>query len=343
MTTESDFSRQIQSQVGTYIIRPYRDSDMLSVLESWQAAFGQSLLAELWRWKYHKAPLGHKVMICLHSSGQVAALYGGIPFAAAWRGRDLRLCQLMDVFSHPAHRRALSSRGGLYVETALTYIEYYIKSNRLNLLYGLPSARPLRLGQLRMGYQKLAGGFVYLSVSTGKTNKFDSFSLRGQINEVLEHEFCGLDSLAAQSPLDRLEVRRDATFLSWRFFGHPQHRYRLFCYRFRFDLAWRGYAAVLPEHSSAVIVDLVLPRSKRHGRNFLHRLAKQLYEDGINRLHIWLPGNGVDAKRLQQSGFEPSPEPLGVFPSYVRPFDPSLPSSDIQNALHYTMADSDLF
>ncbi len=113
---------RIETDNGFYVIRPYELANLPFVLAAWRAAFGQPISAQLWRWKYHEAPQGHQILLCVHESREVAALYGGVPFVADWRGRRLRITQLMDVFSHPRHRRQLGGRGGLCVRTALSFL-----------------------------------------------------------------------------------------------------------------------------------------------------------------------------------------------------------------------------
>jgi len=138
-------AEEIATDNGRYTIRPYVPDDLPAVLAGWQAAFGNPVAPALWHWKYHDAPLGHQVLLCIHETSEVAALYGDLPFAADWRGQRFRITQLMDVFLRPAHRRQLGGRGGLYVRTALRYFSGP-KLNRRSRTDRAPPHRSARNG-----------------------------------------------------------------------------------------------------------------------------------------------------------------------------------------------------
>ena len=334
-----------QSDPCGYAIRPYEPADLPAVLTAWQAAFGKPLAPRLWRWKYHDAPLGHQILLCVHESGEIAALYGGLPFAADWRGERLRITQLMDVFSHPAHRRPLGGRGGLYVRTALSYFLRYGGPDASMLMYGLPGERHSRLGIHRLGYRTLPGGMAYLTAHPAALARLRARPLIGRLAPVAENDLVGLDQLADAGPVTRLQARRNAEFIRWRFLRHPEHQYRLLRYSAwasRPGTAWRGYAAVRTMQAQGVIVDLVLPQGERDARDMLRRLGALLLADGISELCTWLPASGIDAARLRALGFSEQPEPLGIRPT-ARLFDTGISWSDASTALHYTMADADLF
>jgi hypothetical protein len=336
---------EIATDNGRYTIRPYVPADLPAVLASWQAAFGNPVAPALWRWKYHDAPLGHQILLCVHESGEVAALYGGVPFAADWRGQRLRITQLMDVFSHPAHRRQLGGRGGLYVRTALRYFAQFGGPDGAALMYGLPGERASRLGVHRLGYRPLPGGVAYLVADTAALARLRCRPFAGRLSRVANEDLHGLDRLADRCPLGRLQARRDADFIRWRFLHHPACRYQVLRYgpfAGRSGSAWRGCAVVLIQPAEALLVDLVLPDHDRGARDLLRRVGAGLHADGVTRLRTWLPAAGADAERLQTLGFAREPEPLGIVPT-ARRFHSALSWSDASAALHYTMADSDLF
>jgi len=336
---------EIATEHGRYSIRPYVAADLPAVLAAWQAAFGKPLAADLWRWKYHGAPLGNQILLCEHESGEVAALYGGVPFAADWRGRRLRITQLMDVFSHPGHRKQLGGRGGLFVRTATAFFTATAQPGGSALLYGLPGERHSRLGEHLLEYRRLPGGVACLEAETAKLARLRSRPFAGRLHRQTGPQLDGLDQLADACPADRLQARRDADFFRWRFLNHPVHRYWLLRYApftLRSSSAWRGCAVVLQQSSQAVLVDLVLPEDDPDARDLLRRTGAMLSEHGMTRLRTWLPARGTDVARLQALGFVRLAEPLGIIPT-GRLFDPCMTWAVASSALHYTMADSDLF
>ena len=335
---------EITTDCGRYTIRPYVPDDLPAVLTGWQAAFGNPVAPALWRWKYHDAPLGHQILLCVHETGEVAALYGGVPFAADWRGQRLRITQLMDVFSHPAHRRQLGGRGGLYVGTALRYFAHFGGPDRAALMYGLPGERASRLGVHRLGYRPLPDGVAYLVADTAALARLRCRPFAGRLSRVAKDDLLGLDRLADRCPWGRLQARRDADFIRWRFLRHPARRYQVLRYgpfTVRSGSVWRGCAVVLIQPAEAVLVDLVLPAHDRGARDLLRRVGARLHADGVARLRTWLPAAGADVARLKALGFTRESEPLGIVPT-ARLFHSALSWSEASAALHYTMADSDL-
>ena len=336
---------RIATDKGSYVIRPYELADLPAVLTAWQAAFGKPIAPELWRWKYHHAPLGHQILLCVHEGGEIAALYGGVPFAADWRTERLRITQIMDVFSHPAHRTPLGGRGGLYIRTALSFFTRYGRPEASDLMYGLPGERASRLGIHRLGYRALPGSVAYLVADTAALSRLRCRPFAGRLTPVVGNDLAGADRLADARLTTRLQAQRDADFIRWRFLRHPEHPYRLLRYGAwarRRGTAWRGYAAVRTTDARAVIVDLVLPKDEPDARDMLRRLGALAQADGINEICTWLPATGVDASRLRALDFAEQPEPLGIRPT-ARVFDNRIAWSEASTALHYTMADSDLF
>jgi len=72
--------KTIITKNGTFILRPYTDSDMESVIELWETAFNNKIDKKIWEWKYHHNPFGRQIILCLNSNGKPIAMYGGTPF-----------------------------------------------------------------------------------------------------------------------------------------------------------------------------------------------------------------------------------------------------------------------
>lgn len=331
----------VETERGIYTIRPYEASDLPAVLSAWQAAFRRPITKALWHWKYHEAPHGHQIILCEHDSGEVAALYGGLRYAAAWRGRKFAITQMVDVFSHPRHRKVLGGTGGLYAATAQRFFSRFTGPSQTLLMYGLPGQRAFRHGKHRLNYVRLPGGMHYLTVSVQRLLESPRRRSLAKLDRIDLETLSGADRLAQSVPDDRLQAIRDGAFLRWRFFQHPERSYRLFRYRSAFRGTWLGYAATAVAPPVATLVDLSLPQEAPAAGDLLRRLAGVLAACGIDMLQTWLPANGPDASRLMTLGFRAEPEPLGIVPT-TRPFAPAALWAEATNALHYTMADSDL-
>lgn len=333
---------KIDTNLGTYVFRPYTTSDLPEVCIAWQAAYKKPLAIDLWKWKYHKAPHGHQIMICLHENGEVAALYGGIPQPMRWQGQDLFLTQLMDLFSHPKHRRPLSGRGGLFVETARRFFARYAGPGGSAIMHGVPGERSYRIGARRLQYERHPSGIAYLTAETAAFTAKRHFSFGARLDDPSPHALNGLDQLNSTYPPGQFQAKRDSAFARWRFLQHPQRDYLLFRYRGRVAKTWKGYAGVSIAPPNATIVDLILPLSPRSRRDMLRKLAGELASLGVTTMQTWLPDNGIYCRWLCDYGFRKAPEPLGLMPT-IRSFDPTCPHPKTTAAFHFTMADADLF
>ena len=143
---------QLTTDSGDFCIRPYEPADEAAVLRAWEASFHKPLSPESWRWKYHAAPFGHKILLCMHESGDVAAMYGGVIYPVLWQGKIRNFCQLMDNLSNPTYRGVLGGRNGVFVRTARAMFMDYGTLPGCAWLYGLPGYRHYRLGEQLLGY-----------------------------------------------------------------------------------------------------------------------------------------------------------------------------------------------
>lgn len=338
----------VNTRQGDMCIRPYVAEDEAKALQTWQAAFDHAISPELWGWKYLSGPYKHQLMLCVTESGDIAALYGGVPLKANFQGETRTFTHLMDSMSHPEYRGSIGGRNGVFVQTVQAYFSLYGSANRENslLLYGFPGKRAMGLGKRMLGYESLANDVEYLQLDTAGHER-PLVRLRSQMYKLelvskLDERFDRLQQTLR--PHYPLAVTRDQKFLQWRFFDHPERKYEVWVYRRRLKLDIEGYLvlSVDDELNRVTLVDFLLPVGEILAAKFLQSMLYELKDRGFSQLQTWLPGGHFVRKAFHLAGFKTQPEPLGIALA-VRTFDPELTYSYTADNFFYSMADADLF
>lgn len=320
---------------GTFVIRSYQPEDEERVLSLWKTAFQKEMPRSLWRWKYSENPLGYRILLCVNDAGDPVVMYGGIPYQAIWKGKQVEITNLMDIMSHPDYRKT-----GLFIQTGNAFFDTFTGPDKSVLLYGFPGKYHFEIGQKYMAYRKLTEDVVYLSVETALLAQ--SITLPSGCMEPVSRIDEVFDRLWEISHRGYpLAVIRDTAFLRWRYGNHPLKRYEIWKYQTRRHGEVRAYAVLSIAGGKATLSDVLAPPSGISLADFFCVLGKMLSDRGIATLDTWLPGGHFMTHAAMSSGFNSCPEPTGIIPT-VRIFDPSLDFEWVCDHLYYTMADGDL-
>ena len=327
---------------GKYELRPYRPGDESGILNLWKVAFNDHMSLERFTWKYLDNPYEQTMMLCVDDNGEVVTFYGGIPYRFQYRDRQVKGVQLMDIMSHPDHRE-----NKVFAKTAFQFISHFCTPNRLAFMYGFPGAHHFAIGQRLLNYRKTASA-AYLTANIPEAvSRLSPDVSAGDMTmrSISEHDLDKFDPGKLWSGLSHaypFSLIRDARFLQWRFFRHPEKTYRVYTFTNKNTYEISGYAVLsfLPE--KAVLVDFAAKDSFGLFQQIMLSLMEMLLEKEIHTLATWLPNNHFLADWSRQSGWHQCDEPTGIIPT-VALFDHS-PSLDwITPNIYYTMADADLF
>lgn len=330
----------IRTDRGTFFIRPYQEEDEEGVLNLWAAAFGKTMSRDLFRWKWLDNPYGHQIMLCVEEKGTPVAMYSGIPLRANWQGETVRFTHLMDHNSHPAYRNVLGGRTGIFVHTANAFFERFGGPQASIFMYGFPGKRHFFLGEKILHYIPLRGGMVFLSARLSD-KMFRTRSFRGKI-ERIDSALSAFDDFSHECRRAfPFSVLRDAAFLEWRFFKHPDRKYEIWGYRSLLGRRLKAYAVLYRDGETMCIVDLVSLDDGVGLLDFMARLISVVSEKEIAELKTWLPPNHFLTKGLTCGGFKIGPEPIGFIPG-GRTFHDKLDMDQVSDQIFYTMADGDL-
>ncbi len=326
----------IETDLGKFCIRRFRENDEKKVLELWKLTFDQEVNQALWRWKYFDNPYPQALLLCESEKGDILALYGGIPFKASRYGKPVVIVHLMDIMSHPDFRGK-----GLFARTGKAFFEFFCTKNSAEILYGFPGKFHFELGKRILGYAPLESRVTYLR---GETGVLASKKRRPYLRiKKIENPGEPFDRLWEKCSVDYpYAVVRQSEFLRWRFCRHPEKKYEIFCLKGMFSKEIEGYAVLHLKEGTAIFVDMLFPKSEKKTAVFFSKIAHMLRSRGVLHIETWLPGGHFLKTAAMAAGFEEHDEPLGII-STIKTFDHSPDTRWIDHNLFYTMADSDLF
>jgi hypothetical protein len=328
--------KSITTPRGRFRVRPYVPEDEAGALALWQAAFQQEMDPALWRWKYHEGPYQSQFAVCTDEGGRILVLYGGIPYPVEWRGQKTTMTQLMDIMSHPDCRGS-----GLFIQAAEAFFEFFAGPERTVFYYGLPGTYHFGIGEKYLQYRALGRKLSLMEAATDALTRPNRW-FRGRI-ERMDRAGSFLDDLWKRCrPHYPFSIRRDASFVQWRFLDRPDRRYEVWVYRSPVRRTCLAYGAFLVEGEKACMVDLMAPASERTVADFLGRLGDRFMTRGIRTMETRLPAGHFLARALLQTGFELQEDRLGIVPT-GRIFHPALSFDWVSEHIYYSMGDGDLY
>ena len=310
-----------------YEIREYRDGDLPSLLETFDAVFGTpgsdrpARTVEEWEYVYQRNPAGWRIWVAA-CEGKVVAQYAARAYRAWMDGRERGFAEIVDSMVHPDHRAGLKSPG-LFVQTALPFFDAYggPEHPRDVVHYGWPVEKAYRIGDLFLHYN------VYRSQTVLAREPGPGPAERPAGVEVLDRFGPDAEALYRRLRDDwGTSTIRDEAFLNWRFVDNPFHRYRIFAVR---DGAGglAGYAVYRLGNwilqNMGLVVDWLVPWDEPEAAELLKEaVLAQARADGAESSALLIPDWSSWFERFQRWGWY-------VWPTdYLmvgRTFDPRYP------------------
>lgn len=332
-----ELEKEIDTPYGPVRFRPYTPADEAVVLDAWQAAFGKPMDPAIWRWKFHDNPYGRQMMMALNTEKEPIAMYNGIPVAGNWQGQAVRFTQLIDHFSHPAFRRPVGGRKGIFVLLAEHFFDCWGDGQEGSAWhYGFPGKKHFQLGALFLDYERVQP-FAFFHFHPRKLTRWrwpgrDAWTPMHTFGEEFDQLWL---EVQAHYPFSMV---RDRRFVQWRFGDHPAQKYEL--------LGWRekqgslgAYIAYTREGAFARVIDYLGPPPSSASWRALGWYWQQ---QGIKDVAFWLPQGHFLTEFLHACGLKVQAEPLGVIPG-GRSFAPLLSHRWVHDHLFFTQADLDLY
>ncbi len=196
-----------------------RDQDRL--LSLFASAFGHSMPASLWLWKY--AGLC-KSGVLAHVAGKVVAHYGGLPRSLWLRGERLDAVQICDVMVDP-NMRGILTRRGPFMLTAETFLRDKTGKNKpYRLAFGFPSDRAARLGE-KLGLYARADTMLEVVWPTAHSVRLPFWFQARPLHRGDDAIVDALWKEMRQALTEYVLPQKDADFFRHRYLEHPVNTY----------------------------------------------------------------------------------------------------------------------
>lgn len=311
--------------------RPYAPGDEASINRGFNEAFGLQRPLQEWEWKFAALREGRWILVAVDSRGEVVAHYGAVPVRFQVDGEILRAGQPVDVF---CLRRPDLVHGMVFVRLAREFYRVFGGPERLALLFGFPSERPLRLGKAKMSYGDPAPVPVWRRGAARRRGWWTRHELRHGFDEA------AVDRLWHRSAM-RYPVAtvRDGTWLRHRYGDRSGVEYAHLSAWQRGEIhAW----AVLRlldgvAHWADLLWDGEDPRALAALDGAAGQLARRW---GAADIEMWLANDPAAETVFSARGWATAPHPKVKITALS--FQPGVDGNEIVRRCYLTMGDSDL-
>jgi hypothetical protein len=255
------------------IIRAARVDDEAGILRLFARVFQSEMPAEVWRWKYLREPDVLPAFVA-EDNGEIVCHYGTIRQRIAWHGQEHFAWDAIDVMAHPRKQGR-----GLFRQTIQAFMRKVCEGQGL-FLYGFPTERHKRLGELLVGYEpvarvhKVSKSLAVTSVATAPPSVvYDVLPLNWDTSwQEIQKQF-------------EIVARRDRAYLSWRYLARPRRRYRLVTVP-----AAPALAIVGVQSGSARLMEFLAPaHDERLAQQLLAGAEYVAREEGAESMEGWFP------------------------------------------------------
>jgi len=206
----------------SFDIGAYAAGEEDRIIETFTRVFGDEKPVSQWRWQHLDNPAGTQIWVARAADGAIASQFAGVPRKVRVAGAAVTFSEIVDSFTHPDYRRGLQ-RTGLFVKTALPFVEHYGRPDRNVVMYGLPNPQAYRIGARFIGYTPIDDAALPLmTASTADVGAADpecGQEVRATRVSRFSDDVTSLDSEI--SDRHDITVVRDAPYLNWRYPDHP--------------------------------------------------------------------------------------------------------------------------
>ncbi len=218
--------RETSSQSSQLSTRGYHEGDELQILELHERVFGPGRPAsssgmDLWRWLYQASPHGSRISLLLDGD-RIVAHYAAIPLTMSWFGQDVIGAHCIDSMVDPRLRRGLA-KGAPFQMVTEAYYKHFGDLPQVFCNYGFPNRSAFRIGVSRLDYLPCFEPIASLYI-----NAFEPFDLRRvaggnglRVDAITQFDRSADQLWQRVGPLLGFAIKRDATYLNWRYANSP--------------------------------------------------------------------------------------------------------------------------
>jgi hypothetical protein len=327
-----------------FLTRRYQRGDETAILDLFNRSFHEPRTLDHWRWKYERDPYGaQRISVTFNGDDALVGHYAGYPVRYHMAGgTDVLAHQIGDTMTDPAVRHIGRGPSGILGRTALHFYENFCEGQvAFNYGFNVANIQRFSMRFLRSDrVENVAYRFRDLKVNPfvplGRLERY-ARGIRLEVARDTTREWDELFKRVAHHY--RFLVRRDAEYVSWRYFLRPDVTYFVIALR-----KWQrlvGWIVFRIRNDSMTIGDLLLDPDHADALEAALRHLTAVYP--VSAVEIWTPSRPSWMEQVMASvGLERRPEPQDLSVMCVPFLDPDAPDR-IRESLYYTMGDSDLF
>lgn len=332
-------------------LRVYRDGDELNILPMFQKVFQAQRTMAHWKWKFRDNPFGnHKIALAVTADGFLAAHFCGyaVPFYSSVEGpKEFVSLQGADTMTHPEFRRL-----GLGSTSVLTRVTTYFFNqfcvDNMPFMYGYNTGNIKKFGERFLGYRymspipyhvlDLKGLNRSSFIPVKKLRRLIPFVTVNRVTRMV----ADFDHLFKKASRDYgMLVKKDVTYLKWRYLDCPDQVHQLFAVKCFGKLV--GWCVFSLRDRVLIWGDALFEKKYAWCVKMIFDPLLKIHFKGVERIEGWFSRKPEWwTKVLKKAGFVKTADPNKLAAGIIF-FDTAFNLPFVDRNLYYTMGDSDLF
>lgn len=319
-------------------IRRYAPGDETAILDLFRRAFGVDRTLAHFEWKYRKNPYGNEHISVAWLGERLAAQYAAYVVRAWHEGTNVPLHHIADIMSDRAVRHIGRGESSVFAQTARHFYETFCEG-KVAFNYGFNTATSREFSVRYTGATAVepvpyrARALLERLTRWQRWRRGYHLELVREVGPEFDHFFNEV------APSYGFLVRRDATYLRWRYLQMAEEGHFVIAIRKWGRLA--GWSAFRVRSDALVWGDALFDRAHEDAPEVLLRHVAPEYP--VAKIECWFPPRPSWFHAiLGKLGFHVTVEPNDLSLSCV-PFTMPEAVSAIRASFYYAMGDSDLF
>jgi len=337
----------IVARKDDFFVKPYLLGDEHEILPMFNEIFNVNRTMDHWYWKFRDNPYGsHKITEVFSKQGDLVAHYAGYPvpfYSSINKPETFISCQIGDTMTKPSGRNIGLGKTSLLARSSHYFYAKFCEE--VPFIYGFNTGTIKKLGMRYLGYTYIDPVTYWVrDILKNSFNPLNLFArlLSGFVVEEVQSVNDEWDDLFNRVCFSyKLLVKRDATYVSWRYVECPDKIHRIFSVRRKGRLI--GCSVFTRKDDRLIWGDALFDNGYPESVSYLLQNLLKHYFLGVKTIEGWYSRHPEWwSRQLKELGFKIVSEPNNLTPGFFIFDDPSL-LEKLQHYFYYTMGDSDLF
>ncbi|MBL0314575.1 MAG: GNAT family N-acetyltransferase [Flavobacteriales bacterium] len=275
-------------------IRPYQPGDEKQILELFHISFGKPLSDAYWQWRFANQPEGKMMIMLMWDNERLVGHYAVSPVRMLIGGAEVLTSLSMTTMTHPEY-----SGRGIFTDLAESLYSEQKTKNQLAAVWGFPNHNS-HYGFIKNVQWRNLEQIPTFSIEATLINHQESSIVIGSEFQRSHYE----STLKNDFPV---QVKRNASYLNWRYVENPIHQYVLFEHHegdemsFAVVKLFRSFSN--PSKFEIDILEWELPADIKIQQQFLSFIKEHYSEHQPFRINMWVPLNDPKHIQLEKIGF----------------------------------------